>query len=296
MPPEDSPKTNRLADATSAYLRQHMNNPVDWHPWGEEAFAEARRRDVPVCVSIGYSACHWCHVMEHESFENPEIAAQMNRDFVCIKVDREERPDVDQIYMDTVTSLTGHGGWPLTVFCTPEGKPFYAGTYYPPVRRFGTPAFPEILQAVCAAWHDQRDQVEGTAQRILEALSARGEDPEAPFPGKAEIQAAARELLARADRKRGGFGGRFPARGRGHRGARALRLLAGGNVAPRALRPRRGGLPSLLRRRGLDHPTLREDALRPGAADSRATRDRAPALRRRRTGVAGARDPRLPAP
>ncbi|MFP6578393.1 MAG: thioredoxin domain-containing protein [Myxococcota bacterium] len=206
MPPEDSPKTNRLADATSAYLRQHMNNPVDWHPWGEEAFAEARRRDVPVCVSIGYSACHWCHVMEHESFENLEIAAQMNRDFVCIKVDREERPDVDQIYMDTVTSLTGHGGWPLTVFCTPEGKPFYAGTYYPPVRRFGTPAFPEILQAVCAAWHDQRDQVEGTAQRILEALSARGEDPEAPFPGKAEIQAAARELLARADRKRGGFG------------------------------------------------------------------------------------------
>ena len=144
--------------------------------------------------------------MAHESFEDEDTAAVMNDLFVCIKVDREERPDVDQIYMDTVTSLTGHGGWPLTVFCTPEGKPFYAGTYYPPVRRFGTPAFPEILQAVCAAWHDQRDQVEGTAQRILEALSARGEDPEAPFPGKAEIQAAARELLARADRKRGGFG------------------------------------------------------------------------------------------
>src|SRR3989454_10686414 len=126
---------NRLARETSPYLLQHAHNPVDWYPWGEEAFARARDEDKPILLSVGYSACHWCHVMEHESFENPEIAALMNRHFVSVKVDREERPDVDQIYMQAVQSMTGHGGWPMTCFLTPDGEPFYGGTYFPPVER-----------------------------------------------------------------------------------------------------------------------------------------------------------------
>ncbi len=154
-PTPDRP-TNRLASESSAYLRQHMHNPVDWRPWGEEALEEARRDDKPLLVSIGYSACHWCHVMEHESFEDEATAEVMNRLFVPIKVDREERPDVDQIYMDTVVRLTGHGGWPLTVFCTPDGKPFYAGTYFPPEPRHGMPAFRDVMARVEAAWRDQR--------------------------------------------------------------------------------------------------------------------------------------------
>ena len=146
----DSPPahpTNRLAAETSPYLRQHMHNPVDWWPWGAEALAVASGEDRPLLVSIGYSACHWCHVMEHESFEDPETAALMNRLFVCIKVDREERPDVDQIYMDAVTGLTGQGGWPLMVFCTPAGHPFHGGTYYPPEPRHNMPAFRQVLAA-----------------------------------------------------------------------------------------------------------------------------------------------------
>src|SRR5215475_14502351 len=131
-------KTNRLAGETSPYLLQHAHNPVDWYPWGEEAIQRARAEDRPIFLSIGYSACHWCHVMEHESFENPDIAALMNEHFVNIKVDREERPDLDQIYMQAVQSLTGHGGWPMTVFLTPEGEPFYGGTYFPPEDRHGT--------------------------------------------------------------------------------------------------------------------------------------------------------------
>ena len=132
----DASRTNRLADETSAYLRQHMHNPVDWYPWGAEALERAAAEDKPLLVSIGYSACHWCHVMEHESFEDEETAALMNRLFVCIKVDREERPDVDQIYMDTVTGLTGHGGWPLTVFCTPDGRPSVSYTHLEPTRPY----------------------------------------------------------------------------------------------------------------------------------------------------------------
>ena len=153
--PSDRP-TNRLASETSAYLRQHMHNPVDWHPWGADALTRAQREDRPLLVSIGYSACHWCHVMEHESFEDPDTAALMNELFVCIKVDREERPDVDQIYMDTVTGLTGHGGWPLTVFCAPDGRPFYGGTYYPPEPRYGMPSFRQVLLAVSEAWRERR--------------------------------------------------------------------------------------------------------------------------------------------
>ncbi|HEU4675626.1 MAG TPA: thioredoxin domain-containing protein, partial [Motilibacteraceae bacterium] len=151
---------NRLAAATSPYLLQHQDNPVDWWPWCDEAFAEARRRDVPVLLSVGYSACHWCHVMAHESFEDAATAAQMNENFVCIKVDREERPDVDAVYMEATTAMTGSGGWPMTVFATPAGEPFYCGTYFPPVPRHGMPSFPQLLQAVTDTWRNRRDEVD----------------------------------------------------------------------------------------------------------------------------------------
>ncbi|HWI14003.1 MAG TPA: thioredoxin domain-containing protein, partial [Burkholderiales bacterium] len=147
---------NRLAQETSPYLQQHAHNPVDWYPWGEEAFRIAREHDRPVLLSIGYSACHWCHVMAHESFEDPDVAAEMNRHFVNVKVDREERPDVDAVYMDAVVALTGHGGWPMTVFLTPSGEPFFGGTYYPPETRHGLPSFTQILTAVAEAWRDRR--------------------------------------------------------------------------------------------------------------------------------------------
>ena len=202
---ETSP-SNRLASEASAYLRQHMTNPVDWYPWGSEALEKARNEDKPLFVSIGYSACHWCHVMEHESFENEETAQQMNRDFVNIKVDREERPDVDQIYMDTIVSLNGQGGWPLSVFCTPDGRPFYGGTYYPPEPRHGMPAFREVLTAITDAYRNQRDQVETMAERILGALSSRGTGQATGMPGAPEIETAAKKLLERADTQHGGFG------------------------------------------------------------------------------------------
>jgi uncharacterized protein YyaL (SSP411 family) len=203
--------TNRLAAETSAYLRQHMHNPVDWHPWGPEALERARREDLPLLVSIGYSACHWCHVMEHESFEDPETAALMNELFVCIKVDREERPDVDQIYMDTVTGLTGHGGWPLTVFCAPDGRPFYGGTYYPPEPRHGMPAFRQVLAGVAQAWRDRRDEVTRSAAEITEALARRPRAGDT-VPGAETAAQGALRLLQRADTEHGGFGGapKFP--------------------------------------------------------------------------------------
>src|SRR2546428_156693 len=162
---------NRLARETSPYLLQHAHNPVDWYPWGEEAFTRARAEDKPLLLSVGYSACHWCHVMERESFEDPEIAALMNRHFVSVKVDREERPDVDQIYMQAVQSMTGHGGWPMTCFLTPDGEPFYGGTYFPPVERHGLPAFPRILQALADAWANRRGEVTASARQIGEALA-----------------------------------------------------------------------------------------------------------------------------
>ncbi|HEX8582541.1 MAG TPA: thioredoxin domain-containing protein, partial [Acidimicrobiales bacterium] len=161
---------NRLASETSPYLRQHAGNPVDWWPWGEEAFAEARRRDVPVLLSVGYSACHWCHVMAHESFEDADVAAVMNELFVNVKVDREERPDVDAVYMDAVQAMSGHGGWPMTVFLTPTGEPFFGGTYFPKVGRGGMPAFVDVCRAVHDAWRDRRDEVLGQAGRLTEAV------------------------------------------------------------------------------------------------------------------------------
>ena len=198
--------TNRLAAETSSYLRQHMHNPVDWWPWCPEALEVAHSEDRPLLVSIGYSACHWCHVMEHESFEDPATAALMNQLFVCIKVDREERPDVDQIYMDAVTGLTGHGGWPLTVFCTPAGRPFHGGTYYPPEARQGMPAFRQVLAAAANAYSEKRGEVEESARRIHEALEASPRRGEAETPGADCARRAAFGWLQRADTERGGFG------------------------------------------------------------------------------------------
>src|SRR5262245_5737653 len=161
---------NRLAQETSPYLLQHAHNPVDWYPWGEEAFARARADDKPLLLSVGYSACHWCHVMERESFENPDTAALMNRLFVNVKVDREERPDVDHIYMQAVQSMTGHGGWPMTVFLAPDGTPFYGGTYFPPQDRHGLPGFPRLLQAIAEAWQSRRGEVVQSGQQLKESL------------------------------------------------------------------------------------------------------------------------------
>ncbi len=166
---------NRLASETSPYLLQHAGNPVDWYPWGDEAFARARAEDKPVLVSIGYAACHWCHVMAHESFEDPEVALVMNTHFVCVKVDREERPDVDAIYMDAVQAMTGQGGWPLNAFLTPEGVPFFAGTYFPPAPRPGMPSWRDVLVGVWNAWTTQRAEIErgGAEQRAAAAGRAR---------------------------------------------------------------------------------------------------------------------------
>ena len=205
---------NRLAQSTSPYLLQHADNPVDWWEWSDEAFAEARNRDVPIFLSIGYSACHWCHVMAHESFEDPRIAAVLNENFVSIKVDREERPDVDSVYMDATTALTGHGGWPMSVFLDHEGRPFYAGTYFPPEPRHGMPSFEQVLAAIWSTWSDRRDEVEGAAGRITRALQERGErQPTGSAPVDADTLAQAVAVLAgQYDERDAGFGGapKFP--------------------------------------------------------------------------------------
>src|ERR1700730_4894507 len=161
---------NRLARETSPYLLQHKDNPVDWYPWGEEALARASSKDRPILLSIGYSACHWCHVMERESFEDPETAALMNEHFVCVKVDREERPDIDAVYMDAVVALTGQGGWPMTVFLTPEGEPFFGGTYFPPGARHGMPAFRDVLAGVADAWQSKRGAIDESAGKLADHI------------------------------------------------------------------------------------------------------------------------------
>src|SRR6187399_402438 len=161
---------NRLASERSPYLLQHANNPVDWRPWGEEAFEVARREEKPIFLSIGYSTCHWCHVMEHESFEDPTIAQAINRMFVPIKVDREERPDVDRVYMAFVQATTGAGGWPMSVWLTPELKPFFGGTYFPPSAQWGRPGFSEILREISRAWREERPKVLQSATTILDRL------------------------------------------------------------------------------------------------------------------------------
>ncbi|MFN2627174.1 MAG: thioredoxin domain-containing protein [Gaiellaceae bacterium] len=198
---------NRLADETSPYLLQHAGNPVDWYPWGNEAFERARSEDKPVLLSIGYAACHWCHVMEHESFEDAATARLMNERFVSIKVDREERPDVDAVYMDAVVALTGQGGWPMTVFITPEGEPFFGGTYYPPEPRHGLPAFRQLLAAVSEAYRERRDDVVQQARTLVDALqqSARLQPSREPLT-EALLGEAARALVSQLDPRWGGFG------------------------------------------------------------------------------------------
>jgi uncharacterized protein YyaL (SSP411 family) len=198
---------NRLAHETSPYLLQHADNPVDWYPWGDEAFARARAEDKPVLLSVGYSACHWCHVMEHESFEDQATAAVMNERFVNVKVDREERPDVDAVYMDAVVTLAGHGGWPMTVFLTPEGEPFYGGTYYPPERRHGLPSFRDVLTAVSNAYRERRGEVVRQAQALVEAVRAQSEQRPSNEPLTSHVlHDAVRTLRTQFDPEWGGFG------------------------------------------------------------------------------------------
>ena len=198
---------NRLAGETSPYLLQHADNPVDWYPWGEEALERARGEDKPILLSIGYAACHWCHVMEHESFEDEETAALMNERFVNVKVDREERPDLDSIYMDAVVTLTGHGGWPMTVFLTPDGEPFFGGTYYPPESRYGMPSFRQVLLAVSDAYRERRGDVARSARQLVEAVrrssdAAPSRDPLAP----SLLGEAVRGLRSQFEPQWGGFG------------------------------------------------------------------------------------------
>ncbi|MFJ6550154.1 thioredoxin domain-containing protein [Microbacterium sp. NPDC091676] len=204
--------TNRLADTLSPYLRAHAANPVDWYPWGEEAFAEARRRDVPMLISIGYSTCHWCHVMARESFADPETAARINEGFVAVKVDREEHPHVDGAYMAAASAFTQNLGWPLTVFTTPAGRAFYAGTYWPPEARPPMPAFRDVLAAVREAWTTRRAQAEESADAVTAALAEAAETTAASLPDAAALAEAADGLAAREDAEFGGFGGapKFP--------------------------------------------------------------------------------------
>ena len=199
---------NRLTEETSPYLRQHKDNPVDWYPWGDEAFARAREEDKPILLSVGYAACHWCHVMAHESFEDPATADVMNRNFVNVKVDREERPDVDAIYMEAVQAMSGHGGWPMTVWLTPDGHPFYGGTYYPKTPRMGMPAFTQLCEGIAEAWRERRDEVVSKAGKLTDLLNesgrftAGGDD----LPGVDAADRAAAQLAERFDPQWGGFG------------------------------------------------------------------------------------------
>ncbi len=199
--------TNRLATETSPYLLQHAHNPVDWYPWGEEALERARAEDRPIFLSIGYSACHWCHVMERESFEDEQTAALMNDNFVNVKVDREERPDLDSIYMEAVQAMTGSGGWPMSVFLTPAGKPFYGGTYFPPQPRYGIPSFPQLLLAVADAYTNRRGDLEEQAQRLTDAIGRTGSlSASGGEPGEEILTEAAAKLLQYFDEQYGGFG------------------------------------------------------------------------------------------
>ena len=203
-----SPAANTLADATSPYLRQHADNPVHWQQWSQDALSEAASRDVPILLSIGYAACHWCHVMAHESFEDDGVAEAMNADFVCVKVDREERPDLDAVYMNATVALTGHGGWPMTCFLTPDGRPFFCGTYYP------KPAFTELLSAVTRTWRTRRDEVEKAGNQIASELSrlSAGLPGGGPAIEPSLCDAAVVAILADEDNERGGFGAapKFP--------------------------------------------------------------------------------------
>ena len=233
---------NRLSGETSPYLLQHKDNPVDWYPWGEEALARARAEDKPILVSIGYSACHWCHVMAHESFEDPAVAELMNERFVCVKVDREERPDIDAIYMEACVAMTGQGGWPLNAFLTPEQAPFYVGTYFPPDDRHGMASWPRVLEAVSQAWQTRRDEIRTGSARIAERL--RGGAALAPSEDSLDeslLTQAEAALHGAYDDEHGGFGSapKFPQastielllrRGERDMSVHALRAMASGGI------------------------------------------------------------------
>ena len=237
---------NALAHEISPYLRQHAENPVDWLPWGEEALRRAREEDKPLLVSIGYSACHWCHVMERESFEDDTTAQLMNERFVCVKVDREERPDVDALYMEAVQAMTGQGGWPLNVFCTPDQVPFYGGTYFPPEPRHGLPAWRQVLAAVADAWTKQHEEIRAAGEQVRTRLQgAAALRPAQSDPDPAELDAAVERLRASYDERWGGFGGapKFPpasaiefllARGESDMALGTLRAMASGGIHDQA--------------------------------------------------------------
>ncbi|MDQ6861161.1 MAG: thioredoxin domain-containing protein [Verrucomicrobiota bacterium] len=204
--------TNRLAQEKSPYLLQHADNPVDWMPWGDEAFAKARAENKPIFLSVGYSTCHWCHVMAHESFEDNATAEIMNREFVNVKVDREERPDVDRVYMTFVQATTGHGGWPMSVWLTPELKPFVGGTYFPPEDRYGQPGFKRVLQQIAAAWKQNSAKIAEQGTRVIEVLREAASSSAAASIDASVIEAAYREIARTYDAHEGGFGGapKFP--------------------------------------------------------------------------------------
>ncbi len=206
-------KPNRLITEKSPYLLQHAYNPVDWYPWGEEAFAAARREEKPIFLSIGYSTCHWCHVMEHESFENDSIAEMMNRFFICIKVDREERPDVDKVYMSAVQAMTGSGGWPLSVFLTIDLKPFYGGTYFPPRDAHGRPGFPAVLERLHQVWETDRTRIVESGNKLISLLQQDGGTHENDLPLQPSLlKKAYHQIAAQYDPTYGGFGNgpKFP--------------------------------------------------------------------------------------
>ncbi|HUI90170.1 MAG TPA: thioredoxin domain-containing protein [Anaerolineales bacterium] len=203
---------NQLINSTSPYLLQHANNPVDWYPWSEEALAKARAENKPIFLSIGYAACHWCHVMAHESFEDPEIAALMNQNFINIKVDREERPDLDAIYMQATTAMTGSGGWPMSVFLTPDLRPFYAGTYFPPVRRYNMPSFKEVLLSLAKVWREERDEVDRVSSQVLQHIQPQIMEHDKNTLSPETLEAVTKSLLDSYDWGYGGWGNapKFP--------------------------------------------------------------------------------------
>ncbi len=234
--------SNRLANESSPYLLQHKDNPVAWSPWGDEALKEAREQDKPLLVSIGYSACHWCHVMAHESFEDPDIAALMNEHFVPIKVDREERPDIDAVCMETCQAMTVHGGWPLNAFLTPDQIPFYAGTYFPPEPRHGLPSWRMVLQAIAEAWQNRREEIRAQGSRVVQSLGATARLRPSSEPMREEVLQSAVEALRQTyDPTNAGWGGapKFPqasliefllTRGEREMSLQTLRAMAQGGI------------------------------------------------------------------
>ncbi|NLZ93474.1 MAG: thioredoxin domain-containing protein [Firmicutes bacterium] len=202
----DSSKTpNRLIHEKSPYLLQHAYNPVDWYPWGDEAFAKAKEEDKPIFLSIGYSTCHWCHVMERESFEDQEVADVLNRVFVCIKVDREERPDLDNIYMSVCQAITGSGGWPLTIFMMPDKRPFFAGTYFPKETKYGRMGILELARRIEKLWQTGREDLTQTAQMVMDHLQATSHVTPGKLPGEEVLHTAFQQLAERFDSEHGGF-------------------------------------------------------------------------------------------